>query len=353
MLAMRALSTAFFGGMLTLPSMCNVYRADVSKLCDAEQLSQSSLKANRPQVFSWMERNVASSEAVILVRDLEGKDARGIALSLRDEARKAGLTACALADQADMQAKDDAYHTDLVNLCSGNAPTGGGAVARLDILAVDDAERMREMTTWTATNAKSPDTVALVAKIAAASRAQRGPLLRSEAGKVGVEQCLMAGTLDAPQPSTNPVDLHQLNPNFIVLKVDGTPKNQLALARALVARDVATTINTCYAQTLAKTPAFGGRTTFRLTLDPLSRIVKATQDGTTFKGPIVPCLTTAFVGVALAEPTLDGAKKSNPNNIADATKSSVTFQFMSTTTGEGWSATIDQAWFAKIVPKKR
>ena len=98
----RALVMAFFGGMLPFLSMCNVYKSDVGKLCDAEQLSQGSLKANRSQLFSWMERNVASSQAIILVRDLEGKDTHGIAVELRDEARSAGLPACSLADQADI-----------------------------------------------------------------------------------------------------------------------------------------------------------------------------------------------------------------------------------------------------------
>src|SRR5208282_1926677 len=99
----RALSIALLGGMLTLPSMCNVYRSDVTKLCDAEQLSRDSLKANRSGVFTWMEHSVGSSEAIILVRELEGKDMRGIAVALHEEARKVGLTACALADQAEMQ----------------------------------------------------------------------------------------------------------------------------------------------------------------------------------------------------------------------------------------------------------
>jgi len=356
MLLTRALYSAFLGGMVTLPALCNVYKSDIGKLCDAEQLSQSSLKANRAQIFTWMEHNVGSSDALILVHELEGKDMHGIAIRLRDESRNAGLTACALADQADMQAKDDDFHTDLVNLCAGNAPTEGGSIARLDILAVDDAERMREMQAWTTTNAKSPDTLAVVAKIAAAARAQRGALLRAEAAKVGVQSCLMAGTLDAPPPSNVPVDLHQVNPNFLVMKVDGPPKTQYAIARAMIQRDTASAINTCYANELTKNPKLTGKVALKLTLDPLGHVTKAVDDGSALKGQLITCMIAPMPQVFLPlnpdqVPTAKKPAKAAPSG--EATKSTVTFQMTPSTTGEGWTAAIDPAWVAKVVPKKR
>ncbi len=151
-----------------------------------------------------MERNVATSQAVILVRELEGKDSHGIAVELRDEARATKLTACALADQADMLAKDDDYRADIANLCAGSAARTDGSQARLDVVLADDAERMREITLWTTTNAKSSDTVAFVAKMAGSPPRQRGTILRTEAAGLGLTDCLMATTLASPPPSLTP-----------------------------------------------------------------------------------------------------------------------------------------------------
>ncbi len=358
MLATRALSTALLGGMLTLPSMCNVYKSDVGKLCDSQQLSQTSLKSDRAKLFTWMEGNVASSEAIVLVRELEGKDLHGIATLLRDESRKAGLTACALADQSELQAKDDDVHTDMVNLCAGSAPAKDGSVARLDILTADDAERMREMQEWTATNALSPDTVAVVAKIAAAPRGQRGTILRAKANDAGVPSCLMAGTLDALPPAPAPVDLHQVNPNFTIMKVDGPPKNQFPLAHAIMGRETASAINSCYAIELAKNPKLTGKVALKLTVDPLGHVTKVVDDGTTLKGPLVPCMSAPLLQVILVQglpdTTVPGPRRSaKPSSIGEATKSTVTFQLNPTTTGEGWTASIDPTWLKSVTPKKK
>ncbi len=352
MLAMRALYTAFLGGMMTLPSMCNAYKSDVGKMCDAEQLSKSSIKADRLGVFNWMERNVASTDGVIFVRGLEGKDARGMSIALREEARKVGLTACALADQADMQAKDDDFHTDMVNLCSGNAPTAGGSVARLDILQAPDDERMREMTAWVATNAKSPDTIALAAKLAAAARNLRGNLLRADATRGGVVSCLMASTLDAQPQVPAVIDPRLPKPNFVVLRVDGSQKLQLSISHQLVQRDTAASINLCYSQALNKVPTTTGKVGFKLLLDPLGKVLKAVDDGSTLKGPIVQCIQPIIQGMALPLPSIDPTKRA-PAPPSDASKAAILLQLTPSTSGDGWGATIDPGWFLKVIPKKR
>jgi hypothetical protein len=324
--------------------MCNVYRSDIGKLCDAEQLSQGSLKGNKGALTTWMERNVASSEGVIFVRTLESKDTRGIGVQLRDEARKVGLPSCTLADQAEMQAKDEDYRTDIVNLCAGSAPRADGSVARLDVLGADDAERMRELAAWSATNAKSLDTAGIVAKLGATGPRQRGNYLRAEAAKVNVTSCLMASTLDAlPPPPPPPVS--QVNPNFTVLKVDGPAKNQLPIAYAVVGRDAAAAINACYAIALSTTPTLAGKASFKVVIDGSGHVVKASDDGSSVTGPVVGCIATALGTVSLALPPPDGGKK--------GTKASITLQLTPSSAGPGYGATTDQAWLTKVTPRHR
>jgi hypothetical protein len=342
----RALVTMFFGGMLTLPSMCNVYKTDVGKLCDAEQLSQSSLKGNKSQLFTWMERNAASAEAVILVRNLESKDTRGFGLLLRDEARKQGFTACALADQADMQAKDEAYKTDMQNLCNGSAPRSDGSVARLDILSADDAERMREMVAWSSSNGSSPDMATFVSKLAGAPPRQRGALLRAEATNVGVTSCLRASTLETPPPAPpGPVDTHVVFPNFTLMKVDGPSKNQSLIALKLTEPAAGAAINACYALALENKASLTGKVAVRITLDSSGTITRASDDGSTVKGSLLPCVEAAVHGISLGTALPEGGRKG-----AHAT---VTMLFTPSTVGPGYSATVDPTWLSKAQPRRR
>ncbi len=328
---------------LALLSACNVKKADIGKLCDAELLSKSSLKTSRSQLFSWMESNVASSEAVILVRELEAKDAHGISARLKDEARQVGLPSCTFADQAELEAKDDDSRTDLANLCAGSAAKSDGSIARLEILGADDAERMREMLDWTSANAKSSDTTALVQKIAALPPKQRGALLRAEAAKVGTPSCLLASTLDAPPPAAAPPPASAeqgVSPGFVVTKVDGLPKNQVVIAKALV--DAGGAINACYGAALATTPTLSGKVIVKLTLDATGKVTNASAEGSNLKGAILPCIGAAVSGVSLPGPPPDVGKK--------GTKAAATLQL--SPGASGMSATIDPGWLAKASKRK-
>jgi len=327
--------------MLTLPSMCNVYRSDIGKLCDGEMLSQGSLKGGRAALFSWMERAVSSSEGIILVRDLEGKDTRGIGVELRDEARKVGLSTCALADQADMQAKDDDLRADLSNLCAGSAPRSDGSIARLDLLTVDDAERGRELVEWVRRNARSTDTVAIVQKVVAAAPKQRGAALRAEAGKLGVTSCAMATTLDAPPPEVAPVGTPPAAPSYVVVKVETAAKNVYAIASALVADDAASAINACYAALLGASPKASGRVTMKLTPDSTGRVIKASDEGSQLKGPVVDCLAKAMRSVATNGPLPETGRKA---------KATVTLLLTPAPPGAGNGAAIEPGYLETIRP---
>jgi hypothetical protein len=348
-MASRALLSALFGGLVTLPSMCNVYRSDVSKVCDAEQLAPGSLKGGRAALFTWMERNVASSDGIVLVRDIEGKDSRGIAIELHDEARKVGVGACALADQADMQTKDEDSHTDLANLCQGSALRSDGSIARLDIANASDDERLNEIVEWTRMNAKSPDTAAVIDKIAKAGPRQRGGVLRAEAARLNITACLMAGTLDAPPPAATPAGAPQIYPSYTVLKVDAAAKSVFPIARAMVSHEAAGALNTCYNTALLSgkpgKPAITGKVNMKLSFDVQGHIVKAADDGSQLRGPMMSCLeqamTTLSAGAALTE-----AKKGG-------LKATVSLQFAPVTPGPGYTAEIEPAYQAKITPKKR
>jgi len=340
MMASRALFTAALGGMLSLPSMCNVYHSDVGKLCDSEQLSQSSLKADRPQLHSWMERHVTSSPAVVLVRELEGKSLRGLSDELRDEARKAGLTSCALADQAEMLAKDEDVHADMVNLCAGSATTSDGSMARLDVVSYDDAERMREISAWAQANAKSPDTTAVVTKLAAAAPRQRGTVLRAEAGRVGVTACALASTLDTLPPAPAPVLARQAYASFMLMKVDGAAKNQLPVVNAVTGRDTAAALNGCYELALAGKPTLAGKVALRFSIDPGGQIIKAEDDGSSVPATLVQCMTTALHGLSLGVPLPDGGK--------DGARVSVTLQLIPVRTPTDMGAGVDPPLAQKL-----
>lgn len=342
----RALATAFLGGMLTLPSMCNVYKSDITKLCDAELLSQVTLKTNRTQLFTWMERNVASSEAVIFVGQIEAKDAHGISAALHEEARKASLPSCTFADQAELQAKEEDFRTDLTNLCAGSAAKSDGSIARLDVAAADDAERMREILEWVGTNAKSADTLPLVQKIGALPPRQRGTALRAEAGKVAATSCPMSLTLDAPPPPPPPpVEPRKADPSFVLLKVDGSAKNQLTVAQGLIGKDAAQAINNCYAQGLTTTATLAGKVTLKLQIDPTGRITSAANDASALKGPVVACIGGALSGMALGAPLPDGGKK--------GAKASVTLDLEPAAGGSGFSAAIDPGFLSKLAAKHK
>jgi len=331
MFGIRARLLPLLGSLVTLPAVCNVYRTDVGKLCDAEQLSQSSLKTDRSQIFAWMHRNVASMDAVQLVSDLEGKDAHGISVRLREQARVAGLTSCALAEHAEMQGKDDDFHTDVVNLCAGNAPRDDGSSARLDVVQADDTERIREIVDWTKTNAKSPDTMGIVNKLVAVAARQRGALLRAEAAKVGVTSCLMASTLDYQPPPAAARTERQLYPTYSVVKIEGGGKSQGAIVAAVVGKDSASSVNACYGTALTGTPTLTGKVVLQLVFDPGGHVLKVTDEGSPLK-TLAPCVAAALGGLTVSGP-MDTSKK--------AGKVVVTFLFTSTSTGPGYTASFD------------
>ena len=320
-------------GLVPSAGGCHVYRSDVGKVCDAEQLSQGSLRAGRSQLFNWMERNVASTEGIHLVQDLVMKDTRGVGVRVREEARKVGVPSCALAEHAELQAKDEDFHTDMVNLCTGNASRGDGSVARLDVVQADDAERMREISEWTTTNAKSPDTLAIVAHMATLPPRQRGAVLRTEAGKVGIASCLLASTLDAPPPSVSPVIAPQVNPNYSVVKVEGSVKNQAVIAAALTSQNTSSAINSCYSNALVGNPTLAGDVVVQLAFDATGRVSKVTEGPSAVKGPILQCIATAMMSVALSGPPPDGGKK--------GAKATVKLLLAPSTSGPGFAASID------------
>jgi hypothetical protein len=322
---------------LPLPG-CNPYKSDIGKLCDAEQLSQGSLKGGKTALFTWMERNVASSEGVLLVKDLETKDKHGISTELHDEARKAAVTSCPLADAAEMQAKDDDFRTDILNLCAGSALRNDGSVARLDISTADDAERMREIGEWTHTNAKSVDTAAVVAKIAAAQPKQRGALLRAEAVKLESTACPMALALDAPPPPPPVPITNTVTPMFTVLKVDGLGKSNLVAAQVLTTHEPALAIDACYATALAKVPTLSGKVAMKLLVDGTGKVSKASDDGSALKGAILPCIATALQSITFP-PAPDGGKK--------GVKASLALQLDPMMSGPMDAAKIDDAWIAQ------
>jgi hypothetical protein len=307
MMAMRALlRTSLLSGALSLPAMCNVYKSDVNKLCSAEQLTSGTLKSDRQQVLDWMGRTVASSEGVLLVKDLSTRDTRSIGVTLRDEARKVGLPACPLADQCDALSKQQDYETDIANLCAGNAIRADGSIARLDVLGADDAERIREITTWVSVNAKSPDTAAIVAKLAAVAPRQRGPVMRAEGAKVNVASCLLASVLDASPPPVAPPPLAAY-PSYSVVKIEGPMKNPNVLAQMLVAPDVAAAINACYAASLATAPTLTGKAVLKLTIEAPGSYSKVVDDGSSIKAPVVACITGVLGKLSLGQP-LEGKK---------------------------------------------
>jgi hypothetical protein len=330
----RALLPAFLSGLVTLPSMCNVYKTDVGKVCDAQQLSQASLRSGKSQLFTWLERNVASSQGVILVKDIEGKDSHDIGVLVRDEARKVGLSACALADQADLLARDEAYRTDITNLCAGNALRTDGSIARLDIVAADDAERMRDIVAWTTTNAHSPDTAAFVSRLAGTPVPQRGALLRAEATRVEVPSCLMAATLDSrPPPPPVPIAARAAFPNFAVQKVDAPAKNTSVIASRLTSPDVAGPINDCYGGALLASPTVSGRMSVELTIDGGTRVTKVHADDISgIKAPTAACVVTILQAVSFDKPLPEPGKKGQ--------KASVTLSF-SPSPAPGYAALVD------------
>jgi hypothetical protein len=333
-------------GALVLANGCHPYRSDIGKLCDSEQLSQSSLKGNRAQIFTWMERNVASSAGVLLVKDLEGKDTRGIGLRLRDEARTTGVPACALADQAEMLAKDEDYLTDVTNLCTGTAAKADGSLARLDLVEADDAERMREIIEWSSSNAKSHDTPAFIAKLAAAPPRQRGTLLRAEAGRLSVAGCLMAGTLDTmPRPPAPIVPVP--NPTFTVVAVDAPAKSVMPIATAFIGRDVAGAINGCYSVALSSAPQLGGKAILEIQYDPMDRFAtKVTDGGGAVHGAVIDCIAAAMLGRLPGTGHPEKGKKAG-------SVATVTLLMTPVMGAPGYTATIDPAMMGLSHSKHR
>ena len=344
MMGSRALLSAFFGGMLTLPSMCNVYKSDVGKLCDAEQLSQGSYRANKLELFNWMERNVGSSEGIILVRNLEAKDAHGISNALRDEARKVELPSCTLADQAETQAKDDDFHTDLANLCAGSALRDDNSTARLDIAGAEDAERMREITLWTNTNFKSQEARAIIAKMASLAPQQRPAYIKAEAAKVGVAPCGLVAVLAAAPPAPVPVMSSQARPNFALTRIDAPVKAQEVIVRNLTTGVLPGQINNCYAVALASTPTLAGKLVMNVTFDKEGHAAVVTDDGSTMPGTVISCVTSVLQQLSMgssapaAPPSRAGHSKPTAGGPTVPIKAGLTLDCTPSTVGPGYGA---------------
>lgn len=130
--------------------------------------------------------------------------------------------------------------------------------------------------------------------------------MRAEAGKVNLTSCLLASVLDAPPPPVAPPPLAAY-PSYAVVKVDGPLKNSTALAQLLISPDVAAAINGCYAGALASAPTTGGKVVLRMTIEAPGSFSTVADDGSSLKGPVVPCITTALGRLSLGQPT--GGKK--------------------------------------------
>jgi hypothetical protein len=286
----------------TIPTCVNVYRSDVERMCDAERGSGKTVRADAAGVMRWLQHNIASAQGIVLEGQLESESPRDRAVHLRTEARNQSIAACPLADAFDAYAVDDDYRTAVQSLCDGSAVTAGGGIARLDVTPADDAERMREIRDWTITNLKGADALALVDKLAQSPVQGRPALLRSEASRLGINNCPLAATLERPPPTPIPVTFVSL-PAFSVLRSDGPQKVQEALAGTLISGAAVQTIDNCYGQALVKAPTLTGNVSVRLSFDPKGKVTKAEEASSSLASPpVVKCITSGLVGAQLIPP---------------------------------------------------
>jgi hypothetical protein len=297
---MRALTAGavMLAALPSLPS-CNIYHADVERICDAEHRSGISLKADPPGLQSWLQRSVASPEAVVLLNQLQAESLRDRAIHIRGEARNQSIAACPLADSFDALAKDDDYKTAVVSLCTGEAVSDQGGVARLDVTYADDTERMREITDWTITNLRSQQAQSVVARMSQAPVKERGAILRAEAGKFGLTSCALAATLDTPPPPSATAKLVSL-PSYVVASIETQYHLEKPIAESITGSATAAMINGCYGPALAKTPALEGNVVLHLSLDARGKVAKSESANSTLPNPgVVRCIQNGMMGVVL------------------------------------------------------
>jgi hypothetical protein len=283
----------------TLPTCFNVYHADVERICDAEHRSGITLKADPGGVEAWLRRSVASPEGVVLLNQLQSESLRDRVIHLRGEARNQSIAACPFADSLDVVANDAAYKAAIVSLCTGEATNDQGDVARLDVTSADDAERMREITDWTALNLKSPQAQNVVARMAQAAVKDRSGILKAEASKVGLTSCALATTLDQPPPpSANPKFVSL--PSFVVASFDTPIKLQRPMTDVITGGPTSQMINDCYGPALAKTPALEGNVALHLTIDGKGKVSKAENGASTLPNAgVIHCIQNGITGVTL------------------------------------------------------
>jgi hypothetical protein len=145
----------------------------------------------------------------------------------------------------------------------------------------------------------------------------------------------MGSTLDAPPVVALP-PTPQVNPNFAVVKIDAPAKNQPLLAAAMTTQDVAAALNACYAVALSSMPTLTGTVAMQLAFDTPTHVGKATDAGSTLKGPILACVSATMASVTLLAPLPEAPKKG-----AGAAKPTVTLMFTPSTSGPGFAATVD------------
>jgi hypothetical protein len=284
------------------------YKSDVEKVCDAEHASGISAAGNGAALIAWLGKNVATPEGVVLINELATKGPRDRAVQLRNEARKLSMAACPLADTFEAQARDDDVKQDMINLCAQRAVLDTGTAALLDITsAPDDAERLREIREWAASNARTPTLGPVVDKLGQAAPRDRGKVLRGEASKLAVSPCVLADALDRPPPA--PIKLAPtILPTFAITKYEGSRKFATIVSDVVAGNgDI---INACYAVGLAKVPTLTGKATARVTLDSNGKVTGAKDDGSTLSDhKVVKCVIDAFANASYPKIPDKGGEK--------------------------------------------
>ena len=283
----------------SLPTCLNVYRSDVERICNAEQRSGKTVKADAAGVKDWIERNVASGPAVVLEGQLASESPHDRAVHLRTEARNESIGTCPLADSYEAYAVEDDYKTAVAALCDGKTVTEGGDVARLDVAPADDAERIREIRDWTLTTLKGAEALALVDRLAQTAAQGRPAMLRAEASKVGITSCALAAILEHPPPVPL-AEVYVALPSFTVTHGDAPAKVQEGISALLLIGTPAQTVANCYGPALVKTPALAGTVSLRLTFDPKGKVAKGEETASSLGNPAIgKCIASGLAGELL------------------------------------------------------
>jgi hypothetical protein len=212
-----------------------------------------------------------------------------------------------LADAYDALAKDDDFRTAIVSLCAGEATTEDGNVARLDVAAASDADRMSDITAWTSTHLRGKEAQGFVARMAAASVKERSGLLLAEAAKFKIAPCPLATVLGQPPPPTVAREVVAL-PSFNVTSVEPASA-QHSVAEAFSNGAAPQVVNACYGPALVKTPQLGGTIALRLTLDARGRLTKVEEGGSSFgNATVIKCIVNGLSGTTLLAASELGAR---------------------------------------------